>query len=709
MFLLGFWYNFSCHNPQSTQHFHTISTYFSFITKSQLYHIYIFCEYKIEKNRNDNFVIKEKKTMKAENKKAVLYLILAILGGLALYYFVRWVYSCDGIKPRYDLNVPNLSLPHLPGLPSIPKVHLPGLPPVHIPKIGLPHINLPGVNDLQPYTKPGKKEVFFYQPPNTLAQVKYRMVEAQKFGAIPATFLALQEAYMQGASWCMSGLITGDDANVYSVVSTDSIASGSCPSGVEGVNKFPISPINASGYFIYGVKPVQGTTLSIGVLPFNSDVWSMYDYVSQPPPSSTPPPVVTQQPPQTTDQPLFTPTNYQEVFFIQSNDSVVDPALIQGYCSNVGAVPATFAQLQTMQQYGARWTNPGVVGDKTDFYYYPSSGGKIVSTDLNPKNNLAGYLCYGTKPDSPTQAGKITVGVPFNIETTQWSVNDQQLQSLGPVPTTTYQPDPNYKPPAQTPPYPYNVYPSNKTEVFYYKGDGPSSQAMAENGDACLGISSGNATISTIDRLTSEQTYGANWCNPGIVWNDYNNGYFPISDPSASCGSVGINKVPSGGDISTFGYVCDGLKPPKGTKGVLPFDSTRWSYYDEPGTWPPSTDASVNEVFRITRGQFSANPSNLQQNCTLMGAVPATLAQLQATQAAGASWVESGYVIDGAPNTGYYPQANGVQSVTTSQETITGYLCYGKKSSQPIPMYQGLNSVTDFNENTGQWSMYSTS
>lgn len=120
----------------------------------------------------------------------------------------------------------------------------------------------------------------------------------------------------------------------------------------------------------------------------------------------------------------------KEVFYIDpvppNNGS--NPSLqISDICSKYNAVPATTAQLQQSQKYGADWCKPGWVGDSSDAQYPITSSttcmGKNqigVFTSNNTSPSLTGFNCYGIKP--PKGTPNI---YPFNQN--KWNI-DKNLQ-----------------------------------------------------------------------------------------------------------------------------------------------------------------------------------------------------------------------------------------------------------------------------------------
>ena len=131
---------------------------------------------------------------------------------------------------------------------------------------------------------------------------------------------------------------------------------------------------------------------------------------------------------------------------------------------------------------------------------------------------------------------------------------------------------------------------SDLPEVYHYN-EGGYNFTILEAQEICSTKFGGE--IASIDQLKASQMMGADWCSSGWVKYDKNDpqtliARYPIStstQPGCGNGGTGVMSYLSANDLNDTteraGVNCYGVKPPKGTPGVLPFNNKQqWSVHN---------------------------------------------------------------------------------------------------------------------------------
>ena len=131
----------------------------------------------------------------------------------------------------------------------------------------------------------------------------------------------------------------------------------------------------------------------------------------------------------------------------------------------------------------------------------------------------------------------------------------------------------------------------NLPEVFHYNLGTEYNYTILEAQDICL--TEFDSDVATIEQLNNSQVVGADWCSTGWVKYDKNNpetlkARYPISTSTQlGCGNGRTGVIPyieakDLNDTTRAGVNCYGVKPPKGTPGVRPFNNKQqWSVHSE--------------------------------------------------------------------------------------------------------------------------------
>jgi hypothetical protein len=116
---------------------------------------------------------------------------------------------------------------------------------------------------------------------------------------------------------------------------------------------------------------------------------------------------------------------------------------------------------------------------------------------------------------------------------------------------------------------------TNTEEVYQ---DATGGYTIQKGGAAAVCAARG-ATLATYDQLRQAYMSGADWCSTGWVA-DSSMAYYPITTSlKGGCGngSPGIKQyTPADGRAAVH---CYGVKPPKGTAGILPFNQTSYTMF----------------------------------------------------------------------------------------------------------------------------------
>lgn len=240
----------------------------------------------------------------------------------------------------------------------------------------------------------------------------------------------------------------------------------------------------------------------------------------------------------------------------------IPQAQAQQVCAQYGAQVATTAQLQQAQQLGADWCSSGWVADSNNAVFPVTTStengcgsGQTGVLTYTPPTNMAGVNCYGPKPT----ISSVPTGTILPFSQTSWD-----------------------QPPANA-------------EVFAVGPGYQYQQSQAQEVCAIYG-----AQAATKAQVQEAQQAGGQWCFGGMVADDTQNGYYPITTltgDGCGYGKSGLITLPlkwapnqdgtnahltGQGNPATgmLGVNCYGTKPaqndyPSGT--IMQFNESSWS------------------------------------------------------------------------------------------------------------------------------------
>ena len=206
--------------------------------------------------------------------------------------------------------------------------------------------------------------------------------------------------------------------------------------------------------------------------------------------------------------------------------------------------------------------------------------------------------------------------------------------------------------------------PVNK-EVFHVQGGYSRSEATA----ICSGY---GATVATTDQLREAYEKGAGWCSNSWVTNSPQ-GIFGNPRQRGACNeTIDTTLIYRGRETTTqpaVGATCYGIKPPRGSADVWPFNELDPNNYK----WnQPTTLGAQKEVYLIGGGSISK--AGAEARCNKYGAVLATEKQLDDARKAGAAWCWNGWLADISGGLLGYPRQLGTCPVAaggTDIKTVT--------------------------------------
>jgi len=256
----------------------------------------------------------------------------------------------------------------------------------------------------------GREEVFLqilsggmYIAPGKFQEVKESIFPNNPNITI-ATIQQIKEALAMGLETCDGGIVMDNNTEVFAFISPGAKSMNTNPACFtsQGVEVFKMPNITTPNIWVYGIKPVKGTS---GVSRFSVEKWSLYDPL---------PPIITQAPIPTGPKEVYIQTLYEPIHIPPDKFQTIKRIYIP---NNPNITLAKVQEIEFALNQGLKTCNTAMALNNGMEVLLTSCLGVNKIADASVGTFLSHIWVYGVKPP------KGTVGIsPFSIA--KWSIHD---------------------------------------------------------------------------------------------------------------------------------------------------------------------------------------------------------------------------------------------------------------------------------------------